>query len=170
MKKASNWGVVAVVAVVVAVVALCGRAMGYGRAAGAGSYSMDLDTPTPVPGRDDLPGLRGIPTPSDTYRPKDQGTDWPVDAFTAMVMGHQSPEPIDRPALNSYAGDGNMEALDVYGPFSHQETADIANYTGGVGPAGRSTPEMHPEPTAPDGTLHPLGADGGIGGMPTGVA
>ena len=47
----------------------------------------------------------------------------------------------------------NMEALDVYGPFSQQETADVANYTGGVGPAGRSTPEAHPEVTAPDSPL-----------------
>jgi hypothetical protein len=143
------------VAVLVAVMMGMGRrAMGgggYGRA--TGSYGLDSNTPTPVPGRDGSPQLRGIPTPSDTYRPDDQGTDWPADAFTAMVMGHQSPEPIDRPALNSYAGDGNMEALDVYGPFSQQETADVANYTGGVGPAGRSTPEAHPEATAPDSVL-----------------
>ena len=95
-------------------------------------------------------GLNGTPTISDTYNPKDQGTDWPADAFTALVVGHQSPEPISRPALHSYAGDGNMEALSVFPPFTTQEDRfDLGAYTGAVGPAGGSTPEQHPELTAP---------------------
>jgi len=138
---------------VLVVVGVLARLMGagYGRPRGAAgsSYGLDTQTPTPAPGRTDMPQYRGIPTPSDTYIPTDQGTDWPTDSFTQMVMGHQSPEPLDRPAVHSYAGDGNMEALDVYGPFSHQETADVTNYTGGVGPAGRGTPEAAPEVTAP---------------------
>jgi hypothetical protein len=97
-------------------------------------------------------GLNGTPTISDTYRPLDQGTDWPPDAFTALVAGHESPQPLTRPALHSYDGDGNMEALSVFGPFTHQEhPTDLAAYTGAVGPVGRSTPEEHPELTAPDG-------------------
>ena len=94
--------------------------------------------------------LNGTPTISDTYNPRDQGTDWPADAFTGLVVGHQSPEPISRPALHSYAGDGNMEAVSVFGPFSRQEDRyDLGAYTGAVGPAGGSTPENHPEITAP---------------------
>lgn len=95
--------------------------------------------------------LNGTPTISDTYRPNDQGTDWPPDAFTRMVAGHVSPRSLASPALHSYDGDGNMEALNVFGPFSHQETpTDLAAYTGAVGPVGRSTPEPTPEITAPD--------------------
>ncbi len=94
--------------------------------------------------------LNGTPTISDTYNPRDQGTDWPADAFTALVSGHESPEPISRPALHSYAGDGNMEAISVFPPFSRQEDRyDLGAYTGAVGPAGGSTPENHPEVTAP---------------------
>ena len=45
-----------------------------------------------------------------------------------------------------------MEALSAFGPFAHQEDpTDLAAYTGAVGPVGRSTPEAHPELTAPDG-------------------
>jgi len=103
----------------------------------------------PVAG-DERPALNGTPTSSDTYNPRDQGTDWPPDAFTALVVGHQSPEPLSRPALHSYAGDGNMEAMSVFGPFSRQEDrVDLGAYTGAVGPAGGSTPEQHPEITAP---------------------
>jgi hypothetical protein len=94
--------------------------------------------------------LNGTPTISDTYNPRDQGTDWPPDAFTQLVSGHVSPEPIARPALHSYAGDGNMESISVFGPFTRQEDRhDLAAYTGAVGPAGGSTPESHPELTAP---------------------
>jgi hypothetical protein len=94
--------------------------------------------------------LNGTPTISDTYNPRDQGTDWPADAFTGLVVGHQSPEPISKPALHSYAGDGNMEGLSAFGPFNQQENrTDLATYTGAVGPAGGSTPEAHPELTAP---------------------
>jgi hypothetical protein len=94
--------------------------------------------------------LNGLPTISDTYNPRDQGTDWPADAFTALVVGHQSPEPISKPALHSYAGDGNMEGLSAFGPFNQQENrTDLGSYTGAVGPAGGSTPEAHPEITAP---------------------
>ena len=100
--------------------------------------------------------LMGTPTISDTYRSADQGTDWPPDAFTARVAGHVSPQPISRPALHSYDGDGNMEALSVFGPFSRQEDrTDLARYTGAVGPVGGSTPEEHPEVTAPGGPRNP---------------
>ena len=110
------------------------------------AHSLSL---TPVEGAERA-ALNGTPTISDTYRPMDQGTDWPPDAFTKMVAGHESPLPISTPALHSYAGDGNMEALSVFGPFSHQEDrVDLANYTGAVGPVGGSTPEGHPEITAP---------------------
>ena len=67
-----------------------------------------------------------------------------------MVAGHESPRPISSPALHSYDGDGNMEALSAFGPFSRQEDRyDLGAYTGAVGPAGGSTPENHPEVTAP---------------------
>lgn len=96
------------------------------------------------------PSMDGLPTASDTYKAQDEGTDWPEDAFTAMVSGHQSPEPIAKPALHSYAGDGNMEAISAFPPFSKQEDRyDLGAYTGAVGPAGGSTPENHPEITAP---------------------
>lgn len=104
----------------------------------------------PGHGQKQEPSLRGIPTISDTFKPRDQGTEWPFDAFTRMVVGHQSPEAISTPALHSYAGDGNMEALSVFPPFSRQEDRyDLGAYTGAVGPAGGSTPEAHPEITAP---------------------
>jgi hypothetical protein len=91
-----------------------------------------------------------IPTPSDTYNPRDHGTDWPLDSFTRRVMGHASPQPIAHPATNSYDGDGNMEAIDAFPPFSRQEDrTNLGAYTGAVGPAGGSTPESHPEITAP---------------------
>jgi hypothetical protein len=107
-------------------------------------------TIAPIAAGADRVALNGTPTISDTYNPRDQGTDWPPDAFTQLVVGHVSPEPIARPALHSYAGDGNMEALSVFGPFSRQEDRyDLAAYTGAVGPAGGSTPEGHPEITAP---------------------
>jgi hypothetical protein len=104
----------------------------------------------PVAVGEERAALNGTPTISDTYNPRDQGTDWPPDAFTHLVSGHVSPEPISRPALHSYAGDGNTEAINVFGPFSRQEDRhDLAAYTGAVGPAGGSTPENHPELTAP---------------------
>ncbi len=86
-----------------------------------------------------------IPTPSDTYNPRDQGTAWPPDSFTQRVTDHVSPQPIVMPASNSYDGDGNMEAIDAFPPFSQQENrADLGAYTGAVGPAGGSTPESQP--------------------------
>ena len=96
------------------------------------------------------PSLMGLPTASDTYKPEDQGTAWPQDGFVSRVAGHQSPAPIDVPAQHSYDGDGNMEALTVFGPFSRPEDrTNLGGYTGAVGPAGGSTPESHPELTAP---------------------
>jgi hypothetical protein len=81
--------------------------------------------------------LHGIPTISDTFNPSNQGTDWPMDAYTAQVSDHQSPEPISRPAASSYAGDGNMEALSAFPPFTSQEDRlDLGAYTGAVGPGG----------------------------------
>ncbi|HVA88251.1 MAG TPA: hypothetical protein VNL71_00270 [Chloroflexota bacterium] len=86
--------------------------------------------------------LQGTPTISDTFQASDQGTDWPMDAFTELVCDHQSPLPLGRPAAHSYAGDGNMEALSAFPPFSRQEDRyDLGAYTGAVGPAGGSTPE-----------------------------
>jgi hypothetical protein len=70
--------------------------------------------------------LHGIPTISDTFNPNNQGTDWPMDAYTAQVSDHQSPEPISRPAANSYAGDGNMEALSAHGLKMFTGAAKIA--------------------------------------------
>ena len=91
-------------------------------------------------GTDTMPAqaaLHGIPTISDTFNPSSQGTDWPMDAYTAQVSDHQSPAPISRPAVNSYAGDGNMEALSAFPPFTSQEDRfDLGAYTGAVGPAG----------------------------------
>ncbi|HEY8285538.1 MAG TPA: hypothetical protein VIJ28_14230 [Chloroflexota bacterium] len=101
--------------------------------------TMDTSTDNPTEAR---AALHGTPTISDTFNPNDQGTDWPMDAFTTLVSDHQSPEPIGRPAAHSYAGDGNMEALSAFPPFSRQEDRyDLGAYTGAVGPAGGSTPE-----------------------------
>jgi hypothetical protein len=96
------------------------------------------------------PSPNGLPTISDTYNPRDQGTDWPLDAFGARVVGHESPRSIASPAMHSYDGDGNMEGITAFGPFSHQEErTNLGAYTGAVGPIGGSTPETHPEITAP---------------------
>lgn len=96
------------------------------------------------------PSTMGLPTISDTYDPRDQGTDWPEDAFTSMVSGHESPRSIASPARHSYDGDGNMEGITAFGPFNHQEDrTNLGAYTGAVGPVGGSTPESHPEITAP---------------------
>jgi hypothetical protein len=104
----------------------------------------------PIASGEERAALNGTPTISDTYNPRDQGTDWPPDAFTQLVSGHESPEPITRPALHSYAGDGNMESISVFDPFTRQEDRyNLAAYTGAVGPSGGSTPENHPELTAP---------------------
>jgi hypothetical protein len=79
--------------------------------------------------------LHGIPTISDTFNPDNPGTDWPMDAYTVQVSDHQSPEPLSRPAVNSYAGDGNMEALSAFPPFtSGEDRSDLGTYTGAVGP------------------------------------
>jgi hypothetical protein len=105
---------------------------------------------TPIAASTERAALNGTPTISDTYNPRDQGTDWPPDAFTHLVSGHVGPEPISRPALHSYAGDGNMESISVFDPFTRQEDRyNLAAYTGAVGPAGGSTPESRPELTAP---------------------
>ena len=96
------------------------------------------------------PSLMGLPTASDTYKPADGGTAWPLDGFAARVVGHQSPAPIDQPAQHSYDGDGNMEALSVFGPFSRpKDRTSLGTYTGATGPAGGATSESHPELTAP---------------------
>ena len=96
------------------------------------------------------PANDGLPTISDTFNPRDQGTDWPLDAFGSRVVGHISPRSIATPARHSYDGDGNMEALSAFGPYAHQEDrTSLGTYTGAVGPAGGSTPEAHPEITAP---------------------
>ena len=106
----------------------------------------DVDRGYPV----QPPMANGLPTISDTYNPSDQGTDWPLDAFSARVVGHQSPGSIATPAMHSYDGDGNMEGITAFPPFAHQEDrTSLGSYTGAVGPAGGSTPESHPEVTAP---------------------
>ena len=75
-----------------------------------------------------------LPSPSDTGDEVVRaGTDWPEDRFTRMVMDAQ-PRSIAEPARHSYDGDGNMEALDAFPPFSSPEDrADIGAYTGAVG-------------------------------------
>jgi hypothetical protein len=93
----------------------------------------------------------GITVPSETYRAHDQGTDWPPDAFTHAVMSAETGAAISTPATSSYASDGNMEAFDAMLPYATRGEAETnpARYTGAVGPAGRSTPQDHPELTAP---------------------
>jgi hypothetical protein len=88
--------------------------------------------------------LRGLPTASDTADVEARGTEWPEDAFTAMVARHERPAPIGRPARHSYDGDGNMEALDAFPPFARaEERADLAAYTGAVGPTAGSAEPAH---------------------------
>jgi hypothetical protein len=94
----------------------------------------------------------GYGDPSDTYRAADQGTDWPADAFTRMILAADEVA-ISRPAAHSYAGDGNMEAYHIVGPYSRDNEAarDLGAFTGATGPTGHVTPEGHPELTAPGG-------------------
>lgn len=96
------------------------------------------------------PSAMGLPTVSDTYDPRDERTDCPLDAFSGMVVGHESPRSIASPARHSYDGDGNMEGITAFGPFSHQEDrTNLGAYTGAAGPVGGSTPESDPDVTAP---------------------
>ena len=92
----------------------------------------------------------GYPVPSDTYNSRDQGTDWPPDAFTAMIL---SPGPTEQftPARHSYDGDGNMEAYGIAGPYvaDNEASRDVGSFTGATGPTGHVTPAAHPEVTAP---------------------
>lgn len=92
----------------------------------------------------------GYGTPSDTYDPHDQGTDWPVDSFTGMVATHPS-SAIQAPARHSYDGDGNMEAYQIAGSYSvaNEASTDLGRFTGATGPGGHVTPAGHPEVTAP---------------------
>jgi hypothetical protein len=92
----------------------------------------------------------GYPVPSDTWRWGDQGTEWPVDAFTGMILA-PGPHPISRPMPHSYAEDGNMEAYVIAGPYCQDNEAatDLGAFTGATGPTGHVTPINHPELTAP---------------------
>ncbi len=92
----------------------------------------------------------GYPDPSSTYRWGDQGTDWPLDAFTQMIVQAEE-HPISRPMPHSYYGDDNMEAFAIVGPYvrTNEEATDLGAFTGATGPTGHVTPESHPELTAP---------------------
>ncbi len=92
----------------------------------------------------------GYPVPSDTIRWGDQGTEWPADAFTEMVLS-PGPHPISRPMPHSYAEDGNMEAYTIAGPYCQypEASTDLGAFTGATGPTGHVTPQDHPELTAP---------------------
>jgi hypothetical protein len=92
----------------------------------------------------------GYPRPSDTYRWGDHGTEWPLDAFTAHVLGDDR-HPMSRPMPHSYAEDGNMEGYFIAGPYCKEPEAatDLGAFTGATGPTGHVTPQDHPELTAP---------------------
>ena len=92
----------------------------------------------------------GLPTPSETADRHDGGVDWPPDRFTRAVLASPAAATAT-PAAHSYADDSNMEAFDAMPPYALRGEAetDLARFTGAVGPAGRATPEEHPEPTAP---------------------
>lgn len=97
---------------------------------------------------------RGYPDPSETYRWGDQGTEWPMDAFTAMVARAEE-HPISRPMPHSYYGDDNMEAYHIVGPYcaDNEATMDLGQFTGATGPTGHVTPRQHPELTAPQSSV-----------------
>ena len=76
-----------------------------------------------------------LPSPSDTGDDAVRaGTDWPEDRFTRMVTGSRPARSLAVPARHSYDGDGTMEAIDAFPPFSSPEDrSDIGAYTGAVG-------------------------------------
>ncbi len=92
----------------------------------------------------------GYPDPSDSYRWGDQGTEWPLDRFTRMIVQDEE-QPISRPAPHSYYGDDNMEAYRIVGPYcaDNEATDDLGLFSGATGPTGHVTPRRHPELTAP---------------------
>lgn len=92
----------------------------------------------------------GYPDPSDTYRWGDQGTDWPPDTFTGLVVANAE-RAISQPAPHSYHGDDNMEAYRIAGPYcaDNEAETDVGLFTGATGPSGHVTPAAHPELTAP---------------------
>ena len=93
----------------------------------------------------------GYPDASDTYRWGDQGTQWPMDAFTEMVAAGGNEAAISTPAAHSYAGDDNMDAYQIVGPYAvgNERTRDLGMFTGATGPSGHVTPMNQPELTAP---------------------
>ena len=93
----------------------------------------------------------GYPVPSETYVAADQGTNWPADSFTGMIMSAGPGEFAANPARHSYDGDGNMEAFEIAGPYStgNEAETDVGTFTGATGPTGHVTPPAHPELTAP---------------------
>ena len=116
---------------------------------------MSMNDHTPAGHADDgaaranFSGHAGYPAPSDTYNPRDQGTDWPPDAFTTMILSSGSTEQFT-PARHSYDGDGNMEAYEIAGPYAagNEASRDVGSFTGATGPTGHVTPAAHPEVTA----------------------
>jgi hypothetical protein len=92
----------------------------------------------------------GYPDPSDSYRWGDQGTEWPLDRFTRLIVQDEE-HPISRPAPHSYYGDDNMEAYRIVGPYcaDNEATNDLGLFSGATGPTGHVTPQRHPELAAP---------------------
>ncbi len=82
----------------------------------------------------------GYPDPSETYQPRDEGTAYPEDRFTAMVNGAHV-DGLATPALHSYDADdadGNMESYRIAGQYSAANEAgrDVGAFTGATGPSG----------------------------------
>ena len=98
------------------------------------------DRPKGAPTMSDRTWHPGYPNPSETYEPRDEGTAYPEDRFTAMVNGAHV-DGLATPARHSYDADGNMEAFDAQPPYALQGEGETnpARYTGAVGPVeGRS--------------------------------
>ncbi len=76
----------------------------------------------------------GYPDPSETYEPRDEGTAYPEDRFTALVNGAHV-DGLATPALHSYDADGNMESYLIAGPYSAANEAgrDVGAFTGATG-------------------------------------
>ena len=82
----------------------------------------------------------GYATPSATFDPRDQGTNWPPDSFTRLVMEERA-DGLATPAAHSYDGDGNMESFSIAGPYSARNEAetDVGAFTGATGTSGHAT-------------------------------
>lgn len=116
---------------------------------GGAGYGPDYGfTGTPYSGDQAHPGY---PDASDTYRWGDQGTEWPMDKFTAMVAMQGNEMAISTPVPHSYYSDDNMDAYQIVGPYSYgnERGRDVGLFTGATGPSGHVTPMNQPELTAP---------------------